>query len=94
MIRRPIAVTPPGRYRARGTGGQRAIDAWERIDAHLRRVPDLGERFALMFAEPVRGEDGAIDWYFAGEDETPPHALADLPAEVQQRIRERLAEAM
>ena len=94
MIRQPISITPAGRYRARGIGGKRVIDGWERVDAHLRNAPGLGESFALMFAEPVLGDDGGIDWYFTGDDDGAPRALSDLPSDEQQGVRERLAVAV
>jgi hypothetical protein len=89
MARTLLAVTSPGEYRAAGSGNLRTIDGWERLDHYLRNTAAFGPEVADLFAEPVQGEDGAIDWYFAGDDEAAPRELAALSPDEQDAARQQ-----
>jgi hypothetical protein len=64
-----IATTRNADLQTLGTGGQRAIQAWDQIVGYVRRT--LGNEHAALFAEPNQDPDrGVTDWYAVGEGET------------------------
>jgi hypothetical protein len=61
-----IATTRNADLQTLGTGGQRAIHAWDQIVGYVGRT--LGPEHAALFAEPNQDPDrGVTDWYAVGE---------------------------
>lgn len=57
-----IATTVNAELQTLGTGGQRAIHAWDQIVGFVRRT--LGPEHAALFAEPNQDPNrGVTDWY-------------------------------
>lgn len=88
MDRRLVARTRFQGLRRIGFGGRHAQDSWYQLDGYLRSR--LGDESADLFAEPVAGVDGSMDWYASGE--TDPVPLSSLPQGEQEKLLARMQE--
>ena len=86
-----IRSIPTRGLRLLGVDGDAVIDKDRRLQSVLRR--DLGPEVAALFAKPVRGSStDPVDWYVPDTvPRGPLKQLAELPADQQQRIRDKLA---
>lgn len=83
----PIASSDAA-LRPLGAGGQRVVEAYPQIAAHLRRARSPAH--AALFAQPVPDRDrAAIDWYAEGTGEAVP--LDRLDAAERETAEQRLA---
>ena len=84
-----ITTTPRGDMHPLAVQGILALDRHAQLTALLRSR--LGERYALLFAEPVFDPDrGVVDWYTPA-NARPVH-LASLDDATRDAVRERLGD--
>ncbi|MBR5734387.1 MAG: hypothetical protein IKX79_02440 [Desulfovibrionaceae bacterium] len=85
-----VCTTPASSMHALAWQGIAVSDCYAQIRAMLQRHPRLGDRYVLLFAEPVRNnENNSIDWYTPVQGLVRP--LLSLTEDEQAAMRSSLA---